>query len=165
MDPLTIAAIIGGVGSILGGIGNKKKENAQQNLEEQQYNDQVRTYYAEQAEAEKKRIQKARLVTAFAKANGLDSALTPEMMAQILQERTPVAPPPYRKGGTPGFGWDLASTVAGAAANVYGASKAGGAKKKVKLSSSTPIGAGSRFGASATNPFSRSTFTTPYNFG
>jgi hypothetical protein len=165
MDPLTIAAIVSGVGAIFGGVAKKKQANAAQNLEEQQYNDQIRTYYAEHAEAEKKRMQKARLITAFAKANGLDSALTPEMMSEIMKERGAVAPPPYRKGGTPGFGWDLASTVAAAAGNIYGASKAGGMKKKVGPSMMSPVqlGAGSRFGASS-QAFNRSTFTTPFDF-
>lgn len=168
MDPMTIMAIAAGAKAILGGISGKKKATQQQDLEAQQYQDQGQTYYAEHAAAEQKRMQKARLIEAFAKANGIDGALK-TMMPELLKERAAVAPPPYRKGGTPGFGWDMASTIASAAANIWGASKGAGGGLGSLGSSLKPkpvsLGVGSGFGGTATaNPFMRSTFTTPYNF-
>jgi len=138
INPLTLLAITSAAKNIFGSVAKKKQADKAQDLEEQKYNDQIQTYMAEQQKAEDERQARVRLITTFAKANGLDSALTPEMMALVEKRREPVAPPPYRKGGTPGFGWDLAGIVADSAASIYGAAKA--PKKKMKmLSPSTSL--------------------------
>jgi len=164
MAPLLIAAIAAGVQHLLGSVAAKKQANASQELEQQKYNDQVATYYAEAQKAEDDRLQKLRLVTSFAKANGLDSALTPEVLASLSQRRTPAAPPPYRKGGTPGFGWDLAANLAGDAGAIYGTAKA----PRAAAPRLPFMGAGPASNASfgSVNPFfQRPVFSNPPNFG
>ena len=172
MNPLLIAAIATGVSNLIGGVAKKKQANAQQDLEQKQYNDQVATYYAEQAQEEDRRQERIRLVTAFAKANGLDPALTPAVMATVPRRREAVAPPPYRKGGTPGFGWDMAANLVSDGAAIYGAAKAP-VKKKVNLlglnPSSIASGAGGfgsfgSFGQSNSILPSPSIFTQPITF-
>lgn len=165
MDPLTIAAIVSGVGSLFGAISGKKRANAQQSLEEQQYNDQVKTYYDEANKAEDQRLQKVNLITAFARANGVDGALSPAILDMLTKRREAAAPPPYRKGGTPGFGWDLAGTIASAAGGIYGAhsaSKAASAFKGSNLKGVNPLAG--RFGSSAGSSFTRPSFTMPVQF-
>lgn len=166
MDPLTIAAIVSGAGSLFGAISGKKRANAQQTLEEQQYNDQVKTYFDEANKAEDQRLQKVNLITAFARANGVDGALSPAILDMLTKRREAVAPPPYRKGGTPGFGWDLAGTLATAAGSIYGAHSASKLKapsfKGSNLKGVNPLA--SRFGASTGSTFTRPSFTMPFQF-
>lgn len=122
-------AISLGVGKLFGAFSGKKRANAQQELESKQYQDQIETYYKEQAAEEDKRLQKVRLVTSFAQANGMDKFLTPEMLNQLMKRREAIAPPPYRKGGTPGFGWDLAGGLVQSGMDIYGANRAAKAAK------------------------------------
>lgn len=169
MNPLLIAAIATGVSNLFGGVAKKKQANAQQDLEQKQYNDQVATYYAEQAQEEDRRQERIRLVTAFAKANGLDSALTPEVMATLQKRREAVAPPPYRKGGTPGFGWDMAANLVSDGAAIYGAAKApkAPARKPGGLLSLNPSTIASNAGGfgSTNSFFQRPSFYTTPSFG
>lgn len=167
-NPLLIAAIAAGVQHLLGGVAKKKQATAQQSLEETQYNDQVKTYLEEQMKEEDLRQQRVRLVTAFAKANGLDSALTPDVLAMISKRREPVAPPPYRKAGTPGFGWDMAANLVGDAGAIYGAAKA--PKTGLQFLDPKRIASGASFGIGGgiggTNDFfKRAAFTSPVTFG
>lgn len=169
LDPLLVMAIAGGVKHLLGGIGAKKRVNAEQDLEKKKYDDQVSTYFAEFEKSEDDRMKKLLLVQTFAKANGLDSALTPEVLAALSKRRTPAAPPPYRKGGTPGFGWDLAANLAGDAAAIYSAAKGKkpgpAAPKFSSLSTkSSSFGSAPSFG-SANAFFQRPAFSNPPNFG
>jgi len=170
MNPLLIAAIATGVANLLGGVAKKKQANSQQSLEQKQYDDQVQTYYAEQAQEEDRRQERIRLVTAFAKANGLDSALTPEVMATLQKRREAVAPPPFRKGGTPGFGWGLAANLVNDGAAIFGAAKGAKApttptsKGLMGLNPSTVASGANGFGSA--NPFfSRPSFYTAPSFG
>lgn len=165
MDPILIMAIAQGVQHLLGGLAAKKQANASQNLEQTKYNDQVATYYAEAQKAEDDRLQKLSLVTSFAKANGLDSALTPEVLASLSKRRTPAAPPPYRKGGTPGFGWDLAANAIGDAGAIYGAAKAPKPAAPRLPFMSAPTGASPNQSFGSTNQFfQRPVFSNTPNF-
>lgn len=125
MDPVTIALIAGGVGKLFGAIGGKKRANAQENQDELAYNDSVTQWLAAQKAAEEDRQRKISLVSAYARGNNMDAFLTPEIMATISKPKTIVAPPPFRRGGTPGFGWDLAGVAAETAGSIYASNKAG----------------------------------------
>lgn len=125
MDPATIALIAGGVGKLLGGIGSKKRANAQERQDETVYNDQVAQWLAAQQKAEEDRQRKISLVTAYARGNNMDAFLTPEIMATISKPKTIIAPPPFRRGGTPGFGWDLAGILAETGGGIYAQNKLG----------------------------------------
>lgn len=153
--PLLIAAIGAAAHNIFGAISSKKKANSAQDLEAKQYADQVAAYMEEQNKAEDQRQNKVRLMETFARANNLDSALTPEMIGMLMKRRDPTAPPPYRKAGTPGFVWDMASIAADSAASIWGASKTKTPKSfmpkmdpKLMLPASVPAGMGSPFGSS-----------------
>lgn len=165
INPLTLLAIASAAKNIFGSVAKKKQADKAQDLEEQKYNDQIQTYMAEQQKAEDERQARVRLITTFAKANGLDSALTPEMMALVEKRREPVAPPAYRKGGTPGFGWDLAGIVADSAASIYGAAKAPKPKIKSLAPASSLFGSGTaaKFGSSVN--FSSPFLSNPINVG
>lgn len=174
INPLTLLAIASAAKNIFGSVAKKKQADKAQDLEEQKYNDQIQTYMAEQQKAEDERQARVRLITTFAKANGLDSALTPEMMALVEKRREPVAPPPYRKGGTPGFGWDLAGIVADSAASIYGAAKGiepkGSSKSNFRLLSPSKsllpqgsFGSAPTFGSSVN--FASPFLSNPINLG
>lgn len=165
MSPALIQAITAGAQHVLGAVAAKKQANSAQSLEEQKYNDQVATYYAEAQKAEDDRLQKLSLVTSFAKANGLDSALTPEVLASLSKRREPAPPPPYRKGGTPGFGWDLAANAIGDAGAIYGAAKAPKPAAPRLPFMGAPTGASPNPSFGSTNSFfQRPVFSNPPGF-
>lgn len=125
MDPLTIAAIGTVVGSLFKSKGEKKRAQAQEALQRQQYEDAVQQWLQQQQAIEQDRQQKVSLYYAFANANGMDKAFTPEMKAMLLKPKPIITPPPYRSAGTPGFGWDQLGMLAEGGAAAYGSYKAG----------------------------------------
>lgn len=156
-DALLVAGIGSMVGKLFQGKGAQKRATNRANVEEQSYNDAVQYWLQQQAQTEQNRQNRISLISSFAKSNGLEGFMSPEMES-ILRRAAPVpTPPPFRRGSdNAGSTWDLIGSLIGEGAGLAGnamasrsARLAPGVRSRATMptfSSSDFMGPWSRFG-------------------
>ena len=120
-DALLVAGIGSMVGKLFQGKGAQKRATNKANLEEQSYNDAVQYWLQQQKQSEENRQNRISLISAFAKSNGLEGFMSPEMEAILRRAAPTPTPPPYRRGAdNAGSTWDLIGSLIGEGAGLAG---------------------------------------------